>query len=220
MSSESLRERGKAKRRAAILDATLTLLREQPLDAVTVERIAEAAEVAPATVYNLVGGRAALLMALVDRVVDGLVDTLAAAEPEGADPLAAARLIVEQSARAFIADGAAFRQVIGALRELAGSTMAFDPAQLQVAAMRDAQAAGAIRPDLDPVALGRQILLSYQGALSFWAAGGLDDETFVAAATHGLLTVAAAAATSHFRRRFLTELADLGGALAGDGWSR
>ena len=54
-----LRERNKAKRREAIVDSALALLRQHELHEVSIERVAAGAEVSPATVYNLVGGREA-----------------------------------------------------------------------------------------------------------------------------------------------------------------
>jgi AcrR family transcriptional regulator len=62
-----LRERGKRRRTDRILDAALTLLREDPGQNLTVERIAERAELAPMTVYNLVGTRDQKWTELVDR---------------------------------------------------------------------------------------------------------------------------------------------------------
>lgn len=47
-----LRERKKLKTRLAIRDATYRLIREQGYEATTVERIAEAAEVSPSTVFR------------------------------------------------------------------------------------------------------------------------------------------------------------------------
>jgi len=48
-----LRERGKRRRTERILDAGLDLLREDPQGNLTVERIADRAEVSPMTVFNL-----------------------------------------------------------------------------------------------------------------------------------------------------------------------
>lgn len=213
-----LRERNKAKRRQAIVDSTLALLREFPLADVSIERIAAHAEVAPATVYNLIGSRDQLLHACVDRIVDGLVDALVRIDP-ATDPIAAATAIVEHSADAFIGDQRAYRQIIGALGGAGtGSMLAVDPAQLQIAAMRAAQHHGLVRDDIDPAALGRQIYLSYSGALLSWARGLLTDDGFRHAALHGLWTALAATATDAHRAEYLDRLRMLGPALTADGW--
>lgn len=216
----SLRERNKAKRRDAILDAALELLGHTPARQVSTEQIAALAEVSPATVYNLVGTREQLLLALVDRVLHHMVATLAERRP--ADPVAMAMFVVVESTERFIADGVAFRQVIGSIGDIAASrvTIAFDPAQLQVAAMRDAQSQGMVRADLDPAALGRQIYLSYNGALFAWGGGVLSDDGLRAAVRHGLFMVLAAAATDEHRQRFLDELVVLGEQLGAAGWGK
>jgi AcrR family transcriptional regulator len=214
-----LRERNKAKRRNAIIDSTLELLRELPLAEVPIERIAARAEVSPATVYNLIGSREQLLLACVDRVIEQVVDTLVQIDPTD-DPIGAAVVIVERSTEAFIADRHAFRQIIGALGDFSrtGSMMAFDPAQLQIAAMRAAQQLGILRHDVDPAAVGRQIYLSYNGALFAWAGLGLTDEGFRLAAHHGLWTALAAFGTETHRPTFVRRLRKIGPELTAAGW--
>jgi len=196
-------DRNKARRRTAIIDATLSLLRSAPIEKVSIEAIAAEAGVAPATVYNLVGSRDQLLVACVDRVVDSLIDSLIEV-PADVDPLAAAVTIVEKSCDAFIVDGDAFRQIVGAVNGIsrAGRSLSVDPAQLQVSAMRAAKDAGFLSHDADPIAMGRQIFLSYNGALFAWAARQLTDEGFRAAALHGLWTVLAASAADGQRDEF------------------
>ena len=86
--------------------------------------------------------------------------------------------------------------------------------------MRRAQQLGIIRDDLDAAAIGRQVFLSYTGAMTLWSAGRLDDAGFGTAARHGLVTALAAAATDAHRQRFLDELRDVGADLEHDGWHR
>jgi AcrR family transcriptional regulator len=212
-----LREQNKAKRRGLILDAALELLRANVAAEVTVEQIAMHAGLSPATVYNLVGPRPILLAALVDRVIDDLVHSLAdlATRIEG-DPIEAARLIVDQSVAAFTAESAAFRRIVrerghGGVGE---GGLSLDPAQLQIAALRDAQLSGIIDPTFDAAGLGRQIFLSYGAAMQSWASGQLDDREFGIAARHGLLAVLAATATDQHRSGFCDELRLLSVALA------
>jgi len=69
---EGLRERGKRRRSLQIIDAARVLLRETPTEELTVERIAARAELAPQTVYNLVGRREHIWSALADDALDGL----------------------------------------------------------------------------------------------------------------------------------------------------
>lgn len=218
-SRSGLRERNKAKRRGAILDSTLELLRDHPLTEVSIERIAAHAEVAPATVYNLIGSREQLMLACVNRVVDQLVDALVTIDPSE-DPVAAATAIVVRSADAFIAEGPAFRQIVASIREMAGNgrVLDVDPAQLQIAAMRAAQDRGLLRDDIDPNAAGRQIYLSYNGALFAWAGHLLTDAGLRLAVQHGLWTTLTAFATDTHRPDFLERLRALGPQLTDAGY--
>ena len=214
-------DRSKARRRAAILDATLSLLRATPIEKVSIEAIAVQAGVAPATVYNLIGSREQLLLACVDRVIDSLIDSLIEV-PADVDPLAAAVTIVEKSCDAFIVDGDAFRQIVGAVNGIsrAGRSLSVDPAQLQVSAMRATKDAGFLSHDADPIAMGRQIFLSYNGALFAWAARLLTDEGFRAAAFHGLWTILLAFATDEHREEFLRKAQEAADRMVGAGYGR
>lgn len=206
----SQREVSKAKRRTSILDAAVSLLREASLDEVSNEAIASVAGVSPATVYNLMGSRDELLLGCVNRVIEALVDDLVQMEIN-AKPIEAAVAIVERSCVAFISDGRAFRQIISAVNKIAqsGSSIAIDPAQLQITAIRAAQEASIVRRDVDAEAIGRQIYLSYNGAMFAWAAGQLSDDGFRVNALHGLWTVLLAYSTEKFRDEFLITAEDI-----------
>lgn len=214
-----VRDLNKAKRRDAILDAAVQLLDERPNDDVSTEQIAALAGVAPATVYNLIGTRDAVVTALVVRVLTRLADSLAALDQD--DPIAAAELVVDQTVAAFVTHSGAFRQAV-AIAQRAGSdrSLGVDPSEFQVAAMRIAFTQGIVRSDVDPAALGRQIFLSYTGAMTLWSAGRLDDAGFATAARHGLFTALAAMASDEHRDHFLALLRTTGADLEHDAWHR
>jgi AcrR family transcriptional regulator len=213
------RDRNKAKRRDAILDAATMLLGERPSDEVSTEEIAELAGVAPATVYNLIGTRERVIAAIVVRVLTRLADSLAALDPD--DPIAAARLVVDHTVEAFVSSSTAFRRIVALAQPAAGGrSLGIDPSEFQVAAMRRAQQQRILRRDVDAAALGRQIFVSYSGAMTLWSSGRLDDAGFATAARHGLLTALAAAATVSHRGPFLEELRTLGADLEHDAWHR
>jgi AcrR family transcriptional regulator len=214
-----LRELNKAKRRDAILDATIALFNERPSVDVTTEEIAALAEVAPATVYNLIGTRDDVVRAVVARILAELADSLAQLDPT--DPIAAAQLVVDQTVQAFVTDSRAFRQIVQlAPRASSVGAELTDPSEFQVAAMRRAQQLGIVRPDIDAAALGRQIYLSYTGAMTLWSAGRLDDDGFSTAARHGLFSALAAAAVDGERDRFFDQLRALGTTLETQHWNR
>src|SRR5437899_11485027 len=107
-SSGGLRERGKQRRTERILDAALQLLREDPAQNLTIDRIAERAEVAPMTVYNLIGTRDQIWTALVDRALKD-VDPHAIT---ASDPQERARRIVDAYVRALRADAPVFTALL------------------------------------------------------------------------------------------------------------
>lgn len=217
-----LRERNKERRRQGILSAALELLRVNELPTVTIEQIAARADVSPPTVYNLVGTREQLLVALIDRISEGLIEQFEPPDGDLDDPVGMMRRAVDETVAAFVADSAAYRQIVRSLGNLAvsGSRLSFDPSALHVRAMRRAQELGILRDDLDPVALGRQSFLAYVAALVSWASGGLADRGFGIAARHGMVTVLAAASSDAHREDHHAELAALGAKLARVSWKQ
>jgi AcrR family transcriptional regulator len=182
------RQQSKAKRRDAILDAAITLLGVRDSHNVTTDEIADVAGVAPATVYNLIGTRDDLVHAIVARVLEDLAESLTAlAADEPPDPIAAAFLVVDQTVHAFTTHSAAFRRIVALAQSTARAERIHDPSNLQVKAMQAAQSMCIIRDDVDAAALGRQIFVSYSGALSLWSNDRLDDDGFSTVARHGLL---------------------------------
>ena len=75
----SRRERGKTERKRRIVDATLSLVREQGIDDISIVQIAERAEVGAATVYNLFGSKSAIFRAIFDRETQQFEDRVARA---------------------------------------------------------------------------------------------------------------------------------------------
>ena len=65
LSSGFLRERGKARRISEIVGAAADLWREHGMDCVSLNQIAARAEVAPQTIYNLIGGLDAIGFAVI-----------------------------------------------------------------------------------------------------------------------------------------------------------
>lgn len=206
-----LRERNKAKRRNAVLDAALDLLDRADGSAVTTERIADAAEVAPATVYNLVGTREQLLVALLDRLIARLVADALETTPVDS-PIALMRNLTERSVAVLTARPVAYRRVVLELTAVASADLhtRLSPATALEVEVRRAQADGLLLADLSPRALASQAYLSFNGALLRWAAGALTDTGLRTAALHGLTTVLAASATPRTRRRLLDDLRTLG----------
>ena len=209
--SGGLRERNKRKRRDAVLDAALELLDQPDATALTTERIAELAEVSVATVYNLVGTREQLLIALIDRLIADLVESADAIAPV-ADPVEGLKRLIALSVDVLGRRPVAYRRVVLQLTASASPELhtELSPGTLAAVAFQHAQQTGAVRADLDAHALAGQLYLSYNGALLRWAAGALSNSDFKAAALHALATVLAASATSRKRASALADLRRLG----------
>lgn len=191
-----LRERHKTRRREAILAAARELLAERPAAEVTVERIAARAEVAPATVYNLVGSRTALWAALSDAFMEELAQRLETVEVD--DPVARARRIVEITCDLFTEDPVVSRACLRGWEE-SGLVLRRGPLDDLVAAFEAAQADGVLAPEVAPRMLASSIRTACVGALHQWAAGQISDDRFRARAELSLDVALAAAASDEHR---------------------
>jgi AcrR family transcriptional regulator len=170
-----LRERHKHQRRERIVESIRELLRECPSETPTVERIAERADLSPATVFNLIGPRERQWAALCDELLGELDACLAFAAAE--DPREQARRIVGETAELFIADAAVFKHLVNSSQS-SGSLLQENPVPQLRAALRRGQATGMLRPDTHVEALVGHIATAAGGALRQWAAGQISDAAF------------------------------------------
>ncbi|HTD10139.1 MAG TPA: TetR/AcrR family transcriptional regulator [Solirubrobacteraceae bacterium] len=191
-----LRERHKHERRERILEAIRELLREQPLQTPTVERIAALADISPASVFNLVGPREQQWAALCDSLLGELDACLAFAAEE--DPREQARRIVEETVQLFIADAAVYKHLVNSW-EGGGPLLQENPVPRLHDALRRAQVAGMLRPDLYVEALVGHIATASGGALRHWAAGQISDAAFRTRVRFAVDVVFAAGASEDWR---------------------
>ncbi|MFD7234307.1 TetR/AcrR family transcriptional regulator [Streptomyces syringium] len=194
-----LREQHKARRRMRILEATRELLRNDPDSVISAERIAERAEVAPATVYNLIGPRDKVWEALAAGFMDELERRLAVLGAD--DP----REVVGSTVRLFVSDPAVSRRMV---REWEDSGLVLDRSPLTQLrqAMAGARPQGFLRADIDTDALAAVVGTSCVGALHQWVAALIDDDRFLARALFALDVALAAAAADPHRDRLLAPL--------------
>ena len=205
MSSVTLRQRGKERRHAEIVAAAGRLWRESGMENVSLNQIAAAAEVAPQTVYNLVGGLDAIAFAVIKTALDRLDAALSGTSAAGADlALEAARV----AAGIYTADGKLYRQLLVRVPRALfdGTHLGRDVAQILISAVADAQVGGSIAVDIDPDRLGRAMFTAFLGALYEWACGDTDDKTFLEAAEVSILAPLAACATDAARPAMTTRL--------------
>lgn len=166
--TESLRERNKLRRTNQILDAALSLMREDPESVPTVQRIAMRAEVSPMTVFNLMGTRDDLWLASVKHALRG-VDRRT--RPP-AEPRQRADHIVTDVVRVLCADAAVFRAL---LKNWHGDPLpGLDPTPDLVECFQMARESGTIS-GIDPQLYGEVVATGLLGAISQWATGMLHD---------------------------------------------
>jgi AcrR family transcriptional regulator len=199
-----LRERKKRARTERILQAARELLREGDVNTVTLEQIAERAEVAPGTVFNLVGPREQLFAALIDRAHDQLANTLAKAS--GDDPLMRTRRIVTTLVNIFLADSQVYRQVLRQWPD-SGTMLRSSPYPPIRQALSDGQAAGLLRREVDTDRVAAAILTACVGALHQWSVSIISNRAFRDRCSYGVDLALAAIAADHVRPAALARLA-------------
>jgi AcrR family transcriptional regulator len=195
---DGLRERHKRRRRTRILDAVGELLRENPQAGISTERIAQRAEVAPATVYNLIGTREKIWGALASWFMDELEGRLARSHARDAE--GRAREVIRRTVELFVEDPVVSRSMLRGWEE-SGLVLDRTPLAHLRAALEDAQTHGVLRSEVDVGALAGVVGTACLGALHQWAAGLIDDGRFRARALQALdVAVAAGAADPHRAR--------------------
>ncbi|TCO60614.1 TetR/AcrR family transcriptional regulator [Actinocrispum wychmicini] len=194
-----LRERHKAQRRTRILDAARELLRDSPDSVLSTERIAERAEVAPATVYNLIGPRDKIWEALAAGFMDDLERRLAVSGDFDA------RAVVRLTVGLFVDDPVVSRRMVRGWEE-SGLVFRRSPLVQLRRAIAEARTQGVLRDDVDPDALVSVVGTSCVGALHQWVAGLIDDDRFLKRCLFALDVVLAAAAADPHRDELLAPL--------------
>lgn len=201
LAPEGLRERQKRGRVERILKATRELIREQPGRAPTVEAIAERADVAPATVFNLVGPRERIWAALADAALADALGRIAEGSAE--DPRDRARQIVATTLDVFLADAAVYRLVLSKW-SASGKLLERDPTAELRACLRDGSGAGTLAAQIDVRALARHISTACTGAMHQWVAGTIDERELRRRCLVAVdVTFVAVAADEATRRRYL-----------------
>lgn len=171
--STGLRERSKQRRIDRIVDAALDLLRENPDENLTLDRVAARAEVAPMTVFNLVGNRDQLWNAMADRAMQSIDPSSVAVD----DPRERAHAVVEEAVRVLRSDPDVFRQLLAGWNQ-SGLVLQHDPTEALINCLRQAAADGLIRADVNPRQYGEVLAAGLIGTIHQWTAGLLKDRSF------------------------------------------
>lgn len=181
-----------SQRRDRILEAARRIIGRRGVEGLTMRDLADAAGVTPPTVYNLVGGKDAILASLLAQVLERALAATAAFE-EGS-PID----------RAFAVSAAGYAELLAqpeyarALLRHFITTNHDDPLRraidvqhtaMMAEVLRDAQAAGEIEAWIDAEAVSQSLYAPYVMAMIRWAKGDLDDAGLSRAARLGMALV-------------------------------
>ena len=185
----SLFDEHKAERRARILAAARELIAERGYEGLTMRNLARAARVSVPTLYNLFGGKQALLLgeleemfqtvsATLERVRDGsFVERAFAVCDAGTEDLLAAPRYSRELTHLFLVS----EETKPVRQEIAQRYV-----EMMASVLRDAQAAGDLAAWVDPATVSRRMFSHYTHAMIEWAQGELDDDEFRASTELGM----------------------------------
>lgn len=182
----------KAERRARILQAARRLIARRGVDGLTLRDLAAEAIVSVPTVYNLVGGKQAVLSALLGET---LVRVAARLESARAGGLVERALALCEAGWAEVLDEPSyFRGLVHSFlvsQENADVRRDIDESNVRLMSgvLAAARADGELADWVEPDALARTLWANYMVAMIGWAAGELSDEELPACATYGLCLI-------------------------------
>ncbi|MBI3769661.1 MAG: TetR/AcrR family transcriptional regulator [Deltaproteobacteria bacterium] len=185
----SLLDEHKAERRARILAAARRLIAARGFDGLTMRELARASRVSVPTVYNLFGGKHAVLMAELEETFATVARSLASAG--GAGVVDRAFAMCEAGNRDLLAVPAYSRELVRVFL-VAEETRAMRRTiheryvALMAGVLCDGQAAGDVASWADPTAVATRMFAHYVHAMIEWAEGDLDDDGFTAATELGM----------------------------------
>jgi AcrR family transcriptional regulator len=170
------RERGKADRRERILEATYDLLREVGREALSMRMVAERADVAVSTVYNLFESKQAILSAMFDMDLERFKQDMLAGAPD--DALERIFHTVSFATELYRADPRLQRALLsrppGSDRDT-GLDAAYREPRIRFwrDLVYDAIRAGQLKPMPDPRVLAILLVHIFSGAIDDWIANAI-----------------------------------------------
>lgn len=195
-------------RRATILDAARGLIADRGVDKLVIADVAERADVSVATIYNLVGTRDRLLIALLDDVAEAVRARLAEATASaGIDGCVE---VILAACETIIADAATMRPVLASVGAVAPDQWLSEGLEGTINERVEAAVdVGDLTNVVPPSSVSAGIQLGLRGALISWVLGLLPDAELAASAEQMTLYVLASAAAPAPHRRIQMRLQEL-----------
>jgi AcrR family transcriptional regulator len=182
-SSPGRRERRRRELRDRVLLNAVELARDQGFDATTVEQIAAASDIAPATFFNHFGSKAGLLAEITREVADALEALVEGHLGEGESVRDQLEGLAANAARQIEDHRTVAREIM--LQMLRSGSLPVDAAPYLASFQRPlesmlqrGQERGEVRADLEAAFLAEMVLGAFHATVSLW----LSDESYPIAA--------------------------------------
>jgi AcrR family transcriptional regulator len=203
-----LHEENKAERRGRIVAAARRLIAEQGYEALNMRTLAEAARVSVPTLYNLFGGKHAIVAAEMQDTFASIARELDLARR--GDALERAAALLQSGLRAVLALPDYYRQLVHLMLTAPDADEQRHRIEdqyiaLMAANLRAGQEAGELADWFDAELLARQMFATFMMVILGWAKGDLDDDGLRQVAVYGqgmlLLGVARGDAAARVEQR-------------------
>jgi AcrR family transcriptional regulator len=170
----SLRERKKERTRSQLMDAALGLFRAQGYEATTIEQITQQANVAKGTFFNYFETKESILPALAERHLQRLRQSLSPERGAPASPVERIKMAMCRVAQETLSDPALTHHLFAA-PPCWHSDAHHPPGQVVTSLLaeqvRDAQAAGEMRIELDPLQVAGLLRAALFHQMMMWHHG-------------------------------------------------
>lgn len=211
------REQGKQERRERILDTAEAMIRRDREVAFSMRELAKRADVSFVTPFNLLGSKAGVLIALLQRSMESRFAVLAEMQDE--DPIERIFALGNGSVSVYAEDGAFYRPLIRALviapDEAASESCLLEGATaLWKQALTDGAAERLLRPGVNVDLVARQLHVQFRGGLMLWATGEIDGHGWLLQFRYGIALALLAAVKGSLRSRLRDRLTEVEGELA------
>ena len=206
--TDSVRESAKNERRQRILDAARDILRESGHQELSIRTLAVRANVTTPTIYNLIGSKQDILLALSQQTIQEL--ELAHHVSMVTDPIEKAEEVINGLVAIYRADEDYTRQLhLGLEAECLDDfdkTLQHRGRQVGIDDCRRALELGFLRGDIDSELLGNRFSRGFQQAQRAWLRGKFDLEGMRREALISCFITLAADAKPGFHRRLIDEI--------------
>lgn len=213
--TDNLRTRNMKKRRARVLNEARNLLASGGSEALNLRDLARLADVTVPTIYNLVGRKEDILLALAAEVVTEIESRIAPAE--NSEPLSLVAAVVVESIRMFAENENYYRSAFIAVESLdqAGQhhhqveriyAWVGDLIQKGIDACRKAKL---IRGQIRPLSMTKLLTRNFRMSCRGWAFGHYDIEEFRRIALSDLYITLAADAVDIFQQQLYSKISNL-----------